>query len=58
MKLNKIKFTHSGTISKYRALTDVAKAVSCLHIVPVMEAFFSSVSSREKLQIIYANIRV
>lgn len=58
MKLNKNKLAHSGTISKYRALADIAKAMSCLHVVPVLEAFFSSVSSREKLQIIYANIRV
>lgn len=58
MKLNKNKYVHSGTISKYRALADIAKAMSCLHVVAVWEAFFSSVSSREKLQIIYANIRV
>lgn len=58
MKLNKIKFTHSGTVSKYRALAHTASIISCLHVVTVMEAFFSSVSSREKLQIIYANIRV
>jgi hypothetical protein len=58
MKLNKNNFIHSGIISKYRALVDIAKAVCCVHVAPVMEAFYSSVSSREKLQIIYANIRV
>jgi hypothetical protein len=58
MKFNKNMFSLSGSISKYAALTYRAGSAYHLCITRVMESFFGSVSSREKLQIIYANIRV
>jgi len=58
MKFNKNKFSADGIIRKYRTLAAMLPPVHVLLIASVTEAFFSSVSSREKLQIIYANIRV
>jgi hypothetical protein len=58
MKFNKNLFAFFGKIRKYKTLAAAERPAHSLRIVPVMEAFFSSVNSREKLQIIYANIRV
>ncbi|WP_165764626.1 hypothetical protein [Flavobacterium cyanobacteriorum] len=58
MKFNKkIQFFFSS-ISKFRALASVVRPTYCLRIAPVIESFYSSANNREKLQIIYANIRV
>jgi len=58
MKFNNYTYSFFGIIRKYKALTGAVQPANSLKIVPEMEAFYSSVNSREKLQIIYANIRV
>jgi len=58
MKKNQNKFSLVGNIRKYKASAKVKQLVYALKIVTGMDAFYSGSSHHEKLQIIYANIRV
>jgi hypothetical protein len=58
MKFSKYITSFFGTISNYKDFAEGVRPAKCLRIEPVLEAFYSRENSREKLQIIYANIRV
>jgi len=58
MKLNPNTFSLFGSISKIKALPITGKTGFILRTIPALEAFHTENVYREKLQIIYANIRV
>jgi hypothetical protein len=58
MKINKNMFSLIGSISKYTALATISKVTFSLRNMPGGEVFHSIASCQEKLQIVYANIRV
>ncbi|WP_181369440.1 hypothetical protein [Flavobacterium album] len=58
MKINKNMFSLIGSISKYMALANIGKVTFSLRNITAGEAFHSISNCQEKLQIIYANIRV
>ena len=51
-------FSFFGSTSKFNALAAVGKVVKALRVLPQSEVFHSAAGGQEKLQIIYANIRV
>ncbi|MBY8961972.1 hypothetical protein [Flavobacterium coralii] len=56
-KVNSI-FSHCGTISKYRALADVKPLVKLIVNIVAADVFCVKANQHEKLQIVYANLRV
>lgn len=51
-------FSLLGSISKIKALPQIGKPGIFLRTIPAMETFHTENAFREKLQIVYANIRV
>lgn len=58
MKKNKNRFSFYRTIRKYKAWAIISRGISAMRNIPGTEAFYYGSCHHEKLQIIYANIRV
>ncbi|MGV3459233.1 MAG: hypothetical protein ACO1N9_02135 [Flavobacterium sp.] len=58
MKTNPDTTFTSGTISKYKALAHRRMMVWCANVFAAAEVFTGMAPQHEKLQIVYANIRV
>jgi hypothetical protein len=58
MKINPDTAFTSGNISKYKALAQRRLIALCANVFAVADLFSGNASHNEKLQIVYANIRV
>lgn len=58
MKLNKSMFSLFGSASKFGTLSTLGRVAKTVRAFAQTEVFYCTAGCQEKLQIIYANIRV